>query len=105
MTLQIPKEKWTGSVREITLGATAANGGSRGHTVTVGGETTLPFLHFEGQIPHPPQIAMEVKSRRPKDWSPLLLEAWADVIDDPAAWAKQVESLGANLVLLTLEPG
>ena len=51
VTIEIPKEKWTGKVREITLGATAAEGGTRAKTVTVGGETTLPFLHFEGAIP------------------------------------------------------
>ena len=49
-------------------------------TVTVGGETTLPFLHFEGQIPHRPAIAVEVMDQAPKDWSPVLLEAWGDVV-------------------------
>ncbi len=93
MSLQIPKEKWTGKVREVTLGATAAQGGSRSHTVTVGGETTLPFLHFDGQIPHKPLLAVEIKSRKPEDWSPLLAEAWGDAMNDPAAWAKAAEPL------------
>lgn len=102
VTVEIPVEKWSGKVREITLGATPEQGGTRARTVTVGGETTLPFLHFEGEIPHPPAIAVEIKSRRPDDWSPLLLEAWGDVVDDPAAWAKAAEEAGADLVLLTL---
>ena len=55
-TIEVPKEKWSGAVREITLGATAADGGTRAKTVTVGGETTLPFLHFEGEIPNPPLL-------------------------------------------------
>ncbi len=38
--IEISTEKWTGQVREITLGATPANGGTRAKTVTVGGETT-----------------------------------------------------------------
>ena len=103
MPIQIPQEKWGGKVREITLGATKTEGGTRSRTVIVGGETTLPFLHFEGQIPHTPVVAVEVKSRRPDDWSPLLLEAWGDVAGDPAAWAKAAEDAGADLILLTLD--
>ncbi len=102
MSLQIPKEKWTGKVREVVLGATAAQGGSRSHTLTVGGETTLPFLHFDGQIPHRPLLAVEIKSRKPEDWSPLLVEAWGDAMNDPAAWAKAAEAAGADLIVLTL---
>jgi acetyl-CoA decarbonylase/synthase complex subunit delta len=99
-TIEVPKEKWSGKVREITLGATAANGGTRVRTVTVGGETTLPFLHFEGEIPHPPAIAIEVQDRKPADWSPVLLEAWGDVTEDVAAWAKAAEEAGADIVML-----
>jgi acetyl-CoA decarbonylase/synthase complex subunit delta len=99
-TIEVPKEKWSGKVREITLGATAADGGTRAKTVTVGGETTLPFLHFEGKIPHPPVIAVEVQDRTPADWSPVLLEAWGDVTEDTAAWAKMTEEVGADIVLL-----
>ncbi len=98
--IEIPKEKWSGKVREVTLGATAAQGGTRSRTVTVGGETTLPFLHFEGEIPHPPAIAVEVQDRPPADWSPILLEAWGEAVQDVAAWAKAVEDLGADLVAL-----
>lgn len=99
--IEIPKEKWNGKVREITLGATAADGGTRAKTVTVGGETTLPFLHFEGEIPHPPVIAVEIQDRRPADWSPVLLEAWGDAVDDVAAWAKAAEAAGADIILLS----
>ena len=99
-TIEVPKEKWSGKVREITLGATAADGGTRTKTVTVGGETTLPFLHFEGGIPHQPVIAIEVQDRRPADWSPVLLEAWGDVTDDVATWAKAAEEAGADIIAL-----
>ena len=103
VTVNVPKEKWSGRVREVTLGATPAEGGTRSRQVVVGGETTLPFLHFEGQLPHRPVIALEVQDRYPSDWSPLLLEAWGDLARDPAAWARQVESLGADLVALSLK--
>ena len=103
VTVNIPKEKWTGRIREVTLGATSAQGGTRSRQVTVGGETTLPFLHFEGQMPRRPVIAVEVQDRYPDDWSPLLLEAWGDVAKDPAAWAKRAEALGADLIALSLK--
>jgi acetyl-CoA decarbonylase/synthase complex subunit delta len=100
--VEIPKEKYAGKVREITLGATKEQGGTRAKTVTIGGESTLPFLHFEGAMPHPPAIALEVQDRKPSDWSPILLEAWKDVADSPAKWAQAAEALGVDLVLLKL---
>ncbi len=102
MPLEIPKDKWPGSVRTITIGATPEEGGTRACTVTVGGETTMPFLHFEGEIPHRPVVAIEIRDRRPDDWSPLLLETWGEVVNDPAAWAKAAEEAGADLIQLSL---
>lgn len=102
--IEIPSEKWTGQVREITLGATPANGGTRAKTVTVGGETTLPFLHFEGKMPHSPVIAVEVQDRPPADWSPLLQQAWGEVTDDVVAWAKAAEACGADILLFKFAP-
>jgi acetyl-CoA decarbonylase/synthase complex subunit delta len=102
VTVEIPKERWTGTIREVTLGATADEGGTRAKTVTVGGETTLPFLHFEGEIPNPPVIGIEIQDGYPADWSQVLLEAWGDVVSDPTAWAKKAEELGADVLVLKL---
>jgi acetyl-CoA decarbonylase/synthase complex subunit delta len=102
MAVDIPKKKWAGQVREIILGATQEEGGTRKKTVTIGGETTLPFLDFEAPMPNPPRIAVEIKDHRPSDWSPILLEAWGDAVDDPAAWAKAVEKLDVDLLLLSI---
>ncbi|MCK4832744.1 MAG: hypothetical protein KAS81_08240, partial [Anaerolineales bacterium] len=101
MPVEIPKEKWAGSVRTVTLGATAADGGTRQHTVTVGGETTLPFLHFEGKIPNRPVLAVEIKDRKPDGWSALLMEVWGDRMNDPGDWAIAAEEAGADLISLT----
>ena len=98
--VEIPKEKWGGKIREVTLGATPATGGTRTKTVTVGGETTLPFLHFEGEIPHPPVIAIEIQDRRPAQWPAVLIQPWDKVMDDVAAWAKAAEEYGADIILL-----
>jgi acetyl-CoA decarbonylase/synthase complex subunit delta len=100
MPVEIPKDKWPGAVRTITLGATEAEGGTRTSVITVGGQTALPFMHFESEVPHRPVVAIEIKDSRPDDWSPLLLEAWGDVVDDPAAWAKAAEEAGAELIEL-----
>jgi acetyl-CoA decarbonylase/synthase complex subunit delta len=102
--IEIPTEKWTGQVREITLGATPAHGGTRAKTVTVGGETTLPFLHFEGKMPHAPVIAVEVQDRPPADWSPLLQQAWGETTGDVVTWAKAAEASGADILLLKFAP-
>ena len=87
VALEIPTKKWTGHVREIVLGATSDEGGTRSKTVTVGGEGTLPFLDFEAPMPNRPAVAVEIKDRRPDDWSPVLQEVWGEVVDDPAETA------------------
>lgn len=102
MPIEIPKDAWPGSVRCVTIGATAEQGGTRSSTVTVGGENGMPFLSFEAQIPNRPVVAVEIKDHRPEDWSKLLIQTWESVIDDPAAWAKAAEEAGADLILLSL---
>lgn len=102
VAVQVPKEKYSGAVREVTLGATREQGGTRACTVTVGGAKTLPFLHFEGAILHPPAIAIEIQDRAPTDWSPLLMQVWGEVVGNPAAWAQAAEARGADLILLKL---
>jgi acetyl-CoA decarbonylase/synthase complex subunit delta len=102
MTIEIPKEKWSGKVREVTLGASKDDGGSRSRTLTVGGATTLPFLYFEGEMPHRPALALEIYDRKPDDWSKLVLDAWGEAAEDPASWAKAAEAAGADLLYLRL---
>lgn len=102
MPVEIPIDKWPGGVREITLGATPDQGGTRSKTVVVGGEKAMPFMHFEVPKPHLPVVALEIKDRKPDDWSPLLLETWGEAMQDPASWAKAAEAAGADLLQLTL---
>ena len=104
MTVEIPKEKYSGSVRLVTIGAAADEGGTRARTLTIGGETSMPFMHHEGEAPNRPALALEIRDRKPDDWSPLLVEAWGDVIDDPVTWAKATETAGADLIYLRLSP-
>ena len=103
MAFEMPLEKWAASVTEATIGATAADGGTRASTVVVGGETTLPFLGFEGATPHRPVLAMEVCDLPLVDPAAPLAAALGDVMSDPAAWAKKcVEDWGADLISLRL---
>jgi acetyl-CoA decarbonylase/synthase complex subunit delta len=99
--LDFAKEKWMGSVREVTLGATDGSG-TRTKTVTVGGQTAMPFLDFEGEMPNDPVVAIEIQDRKPDDWSPLLMEAWGEAMNDPGEWAKAAEKSGANIIVLQL---
>ena len=96
------KEKWSGRVNPVTLGATKAEGGTRGRTVTIGGADGIPFLRFDGQTPHPPAIALDVLDKPPAEWPEPLAEVYRDVWSDPAAWARRVKELGADLVNLRL---
>jgi acetyl-CoA decarbonylase/synthase complex subunit delta len=101
--VEIPVEKWSGSVRQVTLGATAAEGGTRSSTVTIGGATTLPFLSFEGKTPNPSKVALEVRASDPgEDWPDVLRQAWGDALGDLAGWARAAEAAGADLVVLQL---
>ncbi len=101
-TLEVTKENWMGEVREVTLGATSAEGGTRTTTVTIGGQTAMPFLSLEGEFPHKPIVAIEIQDRKPDDWSPLLMETWGDVMNEPGEWAKAAEKAGADVMLLQL---
>ena len=95
--VQIPVEKWTGKVHQVTLGGT---GGRK--AVTVGGESTLPFLKFEGGLPNRPAIAIEILDCKSEDWSPHLISAWGKATADPAKWARKAVESGAELIALRL---
>ena len=99
--VKIPVEKWPGAVREVTLGS-SYGAGTRTSTVTVGGETALPFLGFEGALPHRPALALEVVDMEPGDWSPELVAAWGKDLSDPARWAARAVEEGADLIALKL---
>jgi acetyl-CoA decarbonylase/synthase complex subunit delta len=102
MPIDIPKDKWPGSIKAITIGATAAEGGTRAQSIAIGGQTTMPYLQFEAPTPNQPVIAIEIKSRKPDDWSSLLMDAWGEAMADPAQWAKKAEETGADLLVLGL---
>ncbi|MGM0689910.1 MAG: CO dehydrogenase/acetyl-CoA synthase subunit delta [Bacillota bacterium] len=104
MAVEILKEKYRNKVGEVVLGATKDQGGTRSHTITVGGESALPYLHFEGEIPNRPVLALEVWDLAPTEWDPCFEQYYGDVWDDPGAWAKKcVEVYGADLIQVRLK--
>lgn len=104
MPVQILKDRNPSRVATVTLGATAEQGGTRTSTIKVGGSSCLPYLHFEGEVPNKPVIAMEVVDRAPTEWNHELKDVFADVLDNPAAWAKKcVEEYGADMIFLRLQ--
>ena len=95
MSFETPKIAYNGKIREISLG--------REGDLTVGGETCYPFYLFEGDMPRRAVIAMDVYDMKPEDWPESILAPFADVVDDPASWAKKcVESYGAEMIALQL---
>jgi len=102
MTIPDAKEKWSGGVNAVTIGATRAEGGTRGRAVTVGGQSGIPFLSFDGELPNAPAIALDVLDKEPTDWPKPLADTYGDVWSDPVAWARRVKELGADLVSLRL---
>jgi acetyl-CoA decarbonylase/synthase complex subunit delta len=102
MAIELHKEKSAGAVRTVTIGATKDQGGTRARTLTLGGEAAMPFLSFEGSLPHPPALAVDIRDRKPDDWSPLLYQAWGEAMQDPADWARAAEAAGADLIYLSL---
>ncbi|HUT20836.1 MAG TPA: acetyl-CoA decarbonylase/synthase complex subunit alpha/beta [Anaerolineae bacterium] len=100
--IRLVHQKWSGKVLEVKLGAMPAEGGTRSRPLVLGGETTLPYLYTEGQIPNRPGLAIEITDTKPTDWSPLLMDVWGDAMDDPAKWAAAAEAKGADALLLRL---
>ncbi|MEW6033677.1 MAG: acetyl-CoA decarbonylase/synthase complex subunit delta [Chloroflexota bacterium] len=94
--VEVPVEKWTGKIREVKLG------GNGRKSVVVGGANTLPFLCFEGVQAHRPAVAIEVRDKEPRDWSPHLVSAWGDALKSPGAWAKKAAEYGADIVYVRL---
>ena len=96
MTFEVPKIPYSGIIKQIKLGK-----GDK--SITVGGQSCYPFHLFEGEMPNPPRIAMEIWDTKPEDWPEAALEPFAGVTDDPVAWAKKcVDEYGAEMLCLQM---
>jgi len=96
MAYVIPKETYTGRVLELEFGKAL-------RTAKVGGENTLPFLSFEGELPNKPVIAYEIQDTLPDDWPDTVKNLYADVSNNPVKWAKYCQDeLKAQAIAIRL---
>ncbi|MCU0286122.1 MAG: acetyl-CoA decarbonylase/synthase complex subunit delta [Acidobacteria bacterium] len=101
---EIRKEANEVPIWTVKLGALKSGGGTRGKTYTIGGETCMPFHHWEGQMPHRPLVAMEVFDRVSEKYPPVLREIYGDLLADPVKMAQVcVEKYGADLISVRLD--
>jgi acetyl-CoA decarbonylase/synthase, CODH/ACS complex subunit delta len=102
-----PVQTYLGKIAEVKLGATRSEGGSRGKSVIVGGETSPAFYNFERPIAHTPIITLDVFDMEVPLSKAVKMHV-KDVVGDPAAWAKlAVEKFGADMVtvhLISIDP-
>jgi acetyl-CoA decarbonylase/synthase, CODH/ACS complex subunit delta len=104
MNVEILKEKCPGRIAEVTIGATAEEGGSRSRRITIGGGTGLPFHFFESAPSRRPVVAMEVYDKVPPKYPDSLRQYFSAVLDRPEAMARMcVEEFGAEMISLRLE--
>ncbi|HOV91132.1 MAG TPA: acetyl-CoA decarbonylase/synthase complex subunit delta [Syntrophorhabdaceae bacterium] len=97
MAFDIPKIKYTGKIKEVTIGT-----GEK--AIKIGGESCYPFYTFEGEMPNPPKVAFEVWDMKPDDWQDWAIEPFRDVVHDPVLWARKcIDIYGAEMIALQLK--
>jgi len=95
-------EEYPGRIREVKLGATKREGGTRGKTILIGGENSPSYYLFERVPPHPPIIAVDTFDT-PVPLPKAIRMHVKEVMEDPAAWAKMaVDKFGADVVTIHL---
>src|SRR3989338_8805596 len=85
--MELALEKWSGSVAEVSLGATKDEWGTRAKSVKIGAHKTLPLLFKESAIPNRPVVAFEVWDIAPAEWPEELMKSYGDKLKDPVSWA------------------
>jgi len=94
---ELPKVKYSGKIREITIG-------KPGTEIVIGGETGYSFYSFEGKTPNTPKLALQILDIEPEEWAEEAKEPFKDVLKDPVAWAKKcVNVYKADAVCLWLQ--
>jgi acetyl-CoA decarbonylase/synthase complex subunit delta len=102
-----PIETYPGKIMEVKLGATRGEGGTRGRSLIIGGETSPAYYSFEHPMVHPPVITLDVFDMEVPLSKAVKMHV-KEVVGDPAAWAKlAVEKFGADMVtihLISIDP-
>ena len=102
--VKVRKEKCEVPIVQVKLGATKAEGGTRGKSYYVGGASCMPFHLWEGKMPYRPLIAMEVFDTVSDKFPLSLRSVYGDLLTKPAEMAKVlVDKYGADLISVRLE--
>ena len=101
---EIKKETCEVPIWTVKLGASKKEGGTRGKTYAIGGETCMPFHLWEGEMPNPPLVAMEVFDSISEKFPPVLREIFGDVLEKPGKMAQVcIDKYGADLISVRLD--
>jgi acetyl-CoA decarbonylase/synthase complex subunit delta len=99
-TFKAPLSEYPGQIREITIGATKKEGGTRSKALTVGGHKAPAWNLFQAPPKHLPIVAGDVFDMR-ISLAKAVKVHYDQVMDDPAEWAKLVvNKFGADLITL-----
>ncbi len=101
---KLPKESCDVPVCTVKIGATKAEGGTRGVSYEIGGATCMPFHLWEGEMPNRPLVALEVFDAVSNKYPEALRKIYGSLLDNPAEMAKLcVDKYGADLINVRLE--
>jgi acetyl-CoA synthase len=101
---EVRKETCEVPIWTVKLGAGKKDGGTRGTTYIIGGETCMPFHFWEGQMPHRPLVALEVFDQVSEKYPSEFRMLYRDLLNDPAQMAKVcIEKYGADLISVRLD--
>lgn len=102
-----PVEEYPSKIVEVTIGATKGDGGTRGKTVTIGGEEAPAYYLFERQPPNPPIISLDVFDTEIPLAKPVKMH-FKEVLGDPVAWStlavKKYKADMLTLHLISIDP-
>jgi len=99
-SFKAPLTEYPGQIREITIGATKKDGGTRSKTLTIGGHKAPAWNLFQAPPKHLPIVAGDVFDMR-ISLAKAVKVHYDQVMDDPAEWAKLVvNKFGADLITL-----
>jgi acetyl-CoA synthase len=100
----VRKETCEVPIWTVKLGAAKKEGGTRGITYTIGGESCMPFHFWEGEMPFRPLVALEVFDRVGEKYPAELRNLYGDLLNDPAQMARVcVDKYGADLISVRLD--
>jgi acetyl-CoA decarbonylase/synthase complex subunit delta len=107
-TMGVPASEYAGSIVEVRLGATKADGGTRSTSYVIGGEKVPPFFNFQAATPNRPVIALDVFDWPKVPLSKAVKMHFREYLEDIGEWARvSVDKFGAEMInvhLLTIDP-